>query len=142
MNAFPAGMLVTMHGTYQLGHIIQARNVTQFEYDIQLQDGTILEATSQFWHAVPSIITPIRDIPHCTSVETGEPVEDLPGFAFIDFYYFQDNDLAIRWKKYRERYPLDYLGILWGFASRPDGFLNEQEQAQWHIVAENKQRRA
>jgi hypothetical protein len=141
MNTLPQGTLVTMHTTYHLGRIVQVRNAVQFEYDIQLQDGTLIEATSEFWHAVPSIITLIRDIPSYTSVETGEPVEDLPGFAYIDFYYFQGDDLDIRWKKYRERYPLDCIGLLWGFASRADGLLNEQEQAQWYIVAENKRRR-
>ena len=46
MNAFPTGMLVTMHGTSQLGRIVRARNVTQFAYDVPLEDGTLIEATS------------------------------------------------------------------------------------------------
>ncbi|HYU73389.1 MAG TPA: hypothetical protein VEL31_11985, partial [Ktedonobacteraceae bacterium] len=123
--------------TYKPGHIERTRNTTSFEYDIRLDDGTLVEATSRFWHSVPSVLTRITGIPDLVSVETGKPIEAMPGFAFIDFYHVQGETVEIRWKKYRELYPAERWGTIWNYASSPDGLLNDMEKEACVVVEEN-----
>ncbi|SRR6266487_4471090 len=137
MNELMQGTLITMHDTYKPGHIERTRNITSFEYDIRLDDGTLVEATSRFWHGVPSVLTRIADIPDLVGAETSKPIEAMPGFAFIDFYHVQEEEVEIRWKKYRELYPIEGMGVLWNYASSPDGLLNDMEKEACAVVAEN-----
>jgi hypothetical protein len=137
VNELMKGTLVTMRCTYKGGYVERTYNTTSFQYDIRLDDGTLVKATSDFWHSVPSVLTRIADIPDLVSAETGKPIEAMPGLAFIDFYYSEGEDVEIRWKKYRELYPAEAWGMIWNYASSPDGLLNNAEKEACTVVAEN-----